>query len=140
MTAEGTRQQSRGQAPPTLEYGDAVDAVDAFIAAANSDNPAERTTLLCRALAADVVFHGPLGRDVGRRVVEDFITEVVQNYRAGGCRMVRTTPVDAPHEWARFGWSFEAADGGVVLSGTDMVHVTAVGDIDEIVVFAGHLT
>ncbi|WP_405150385.1 nuclear transport factor 2 family protein [Sphaerisporangium sp. NBC_01403] len=116
-----------------------ADAVDAFIAAANSDDPARRADLLSRALAPGVVFWGPLGRGVGRSAVEDFITEVVQNYRAGGCRLVRTTSVDAPHEWARFGWRFEAADGGTVLSGTDMVHLTAAGDIDEIVVFAGPL-
>ncbi|GAA5081195.1 hypothetical protein HNP84_009378 [Thermocatellispora tengchongensis] len=116
-----------------------ADAVDAFIAAANSDDPARRADLLSRALAPGVVFWGPLGRGVGRDAVEDFITEVVQSYRAGGCRLVRTTSVDAPHEWARFGWRFEAPDGGTVLSGTDMVHVTPAGDIDEIVVFAGPL-
>jgi hypothetical protein len=116
-----------------------ADAVDAFVAAANCDDPAERAGLLSRALTADVVFWGPLGRGVGRAVVEDFITEVVRGYRAGGCRLVRTTSIDAPHEWARFGWRYETPDGGTVLSGTDMVHLTPGGDIDEFVVFAGPL-
>ncbi|GGS62200.1 nuclear transport factor 2 family protein [Nonomuraea spiralis] len=124
---------------PRRAHADAVDAVDAFIAAANADDPEHRSALLSRALAADVVFWGPLGRGTGRNAVADFITEVVQGYRAGGCRLVRTTSVDAPHEWARFGWRFEAPDGATVLSGTDMVHLTAAGDIDEFVVFAGPL-
>ncbi|MGW5160883.1 nuclear transport factor 2 family protein [Nonomuraea wenchangensis] len=116
-----------------------AEAIDAFIAAANTDDPERRARLLSLALAPDVSFHGPLGRGVGRGVVEDFITEVVQGYAAGRCRMVRTTAVDSPHEWARFGWRFESADGATVLSGTDVVHLTAAGDIDEIVVFAGVL-
>ncbi|MFI6511701.1 hypothetical protein ACIBCT_29200 [Streptosporangium sp. NPDC050855] len=44
--------------------------------------------------------------------------------------------VDAPGEWARFGWRYEDASGRSLLTGTDMVHVTPGGDIDEIVVFA----
>ncbi|GAA3145399.1 hypothetical protein GCM10010466_40570 [Planomonospora alba] len=114
-------------------------AVDAFIAAANTDDPERRAVLLGRALTADVVFWGPLGRGVGRGAVEDFITEVVRNHPAGRCRMVRTTRVDAPQEWARFGWRFETGDGDPLLSGVDVVHVTPAGDIDEIVVFAGPL-
>ncbi|MBB2915123.1 hypothetical protein FHS43_006443 [Streptosporangium becharense] len=114
-------------------------AVDAFIAAANTADPEQRATLLSRALAADVVFWGPLGRGVGRKAVEDFITEVVQGHPTGLTRMVRTTRVDAPDEWARFGWRYEDANGRGLLSGTDVVHVTPRGDIDEIVVFAGPL-
>ncbi|MFG1615769.1 nuclear transport factor 2 family protein [Nonomuraea wenchangensis] len=116
-----------------------ADAIDAFIAAANTGDPARRARLLSLVLAPDVSFHCPLGRGAGRGAVEDFITEVVQSYSAGRCRMVRTTAVDAPHEWARFGWRFESADGTAVLTGTDMVHLTAAGDIDQIVVFAGPL-
>ncbi|MCC5577340.1 MULTISPECIES: hypothetical protein [Microtetraspora] len=116
-----------------------VRAIDAFIAATGASDPEQRATLLSRALAADVVFWGPLGRGVGREAVEDFITEVVQGHPSGPCRMVRTTGVDAPEEWARFGWCYEDAAGRPILSGTDMVHVTPAGDIDEIVVFAGPL-
>jgi hypothetical protein len=111
-------------------------AIDAFITAANTGDPARRAMLLSRALAADVVFWGPLGRGVGREVVEDFITEVVQGHPSGPCLMVRTTRVDAPGEWARFGWRYEDSSGRSLLSGMDVVHVTVEGDIDEIVVFA----
>ncbi|GHH63331.1 hypothetical protein GCM10017673_04020 [Streptosporangium violaceochromogenes] len=48
--------------------------------------------------------------------------------------------MDAPGEWARFGWRYETVTGESILSGMDVVHVTADGDIDEIVVFAGALT
>jgi hypothetical protein len=116
-----------------------ADAIDAFIAAANTSDPEQRATLLSRALTADVVFWGPLGCGVGRKSVEDFITEVVQGHPSGPCRMVRTTRVDAPEEWARFGWRYEDAARQELLSGTDVVHITAKGDIDEIVVFAGSL-
>ncbi|SEG59196.1 SnoaL-like domain-containing protein [Thermomonospora echinospora] len=115
-------------------------AVDAFLAAANTGDPQERDRLLSRALTADVVFWGPLGRGVGRKAVAEFITEVVRSHPSGPCRMVRTTRVDAPDEWARFGWRYEDAAGRVLLSGTDVVHVTADGDIDEMIVFAGALT
>ncbi|MER6172065.1 nuclear transport factor 2 family protein [Streptosporangium sp. NPDC001681] len=111
-------------------------AIDAFIAATNADDPARRATLLSRALTGDVVFWGPLGRGVGRKAVEDFITEVVQGHPAGPTRMVRTTRVDAPGEWARFGWRYEDSSGRSLLTGMDVVHVTVEGDIDEIVIFA----
>ncbi len=115
-------------------------AVDTFIEAANTADPERRATLLGRALTDDVVFWGPLGRGVGRKAVEDFITEVVQRHPSGSCLMVRTTRVDAPDEWARYGWRYESAAGEPLLSGMDIVHVAADGDIDEIVVFAGPLT
>ncbi len=125
----------RGVTDETLH----TQAIDAFIAATETADPDQRATLLSRALAPDIVFWGPLGRGVGREAVSDFITEVVRSHPSGPCRMVRTTRVDAPGEWARFGWCYEDAEGRVLLSGTDVVHVTPAGDIDEIVVFAGPL-
>ncbi|MEV0202222.1 nuclear transport factor 2 family protein [Nonomuraea sp. NPDC050691] len=141
MTAAvpGRRDGDDGSPAGPADNGLHVRAVDAFIAAANAGDPEQRATLLSRALTAEVVFWGPLGRGVGRHAVEDFITEVVQGHPAAPCRMVRTTRVDAPHEWARFGWRYEDGHGRTLLSGVDVVHVTAEGDIDEIVVFAGPL-
>ncbi|GAA3443920.1 nuclear transport factor 2 family protein [Planomonospora venezuelensis] len=118
---------------------DHTDAIDAFIEAANTTDAERRADLLARALARDVVFWSPLGRGEGRGSVEDFITQVVQGHPAGPCRLVRTTGVDAPGEWARFGWSYVDAAGRTLLSGVDVAHVTPDGDIDEIVVFAGEL-
>ncbi|MER7207955.1 nuclear transport factor 2 family protein [Streptosporangium sp. NPDC000239] len=115
-------------------------AIDVFVEATATSDPERRATLLSRAVSADVVFWGPLGRGAGREAVNDFITEVVHGHPAGPGRLVRTTRVDAPGEWARFGWRYETADGETVLSGTDVVHVTTAGDIDEIIVFAGPLT
>ncbi|MDP9866215.1 MULTISPECIES: nuclear transport factor 2 family protein [Streptosporangium] len=115
-------------------------AVDTFIEAANASDPERRAALLGRALTDDIVFWGPLGRGVGREAVEDFISEVVQRHPSGACRMVRTTRVDAPDEWARYGWRYESATGEALLSGMDTIHVTPEGGIDEIVVFAGPLT
>ncbi|GGQ03377.1 hypothetical protein [Streptosporangium pseudovulgare] len=71
--------------------------------------------------------------------VDDFITEVVQSHRAGPCRMVRTSGVDAPDEWARYAWRYESATGEELLSGVDTVRLTPSGKIDAIVVFAGPL-
>ncbi|GAA3971057.1 hypothetical protein GCM10023085_61580 [Actinomadura viridis] len=113
--------------------------IDAFIAAANTHDPARRAELLDRALTADVVFWSPLGRTVGRAAVDRFITEVVQGHAADDRRMVRTTRVDAPEEWARFGWRYENAAGDSLLTGMDVMHVSPKGGIDEIVVFAGSL-
>ncbi|TYB45508.1 nuclear transport factor 2 family protein [Actinomadura chibensis] len=114
-------------------------AVDAFIAAANESDDGRRAGLLDRALTPDIVFWGPLGRRVGRKAVDGFLAEVVQRHPAAPCRLVRTTRVDAPEEWARFGWRYEANDGRSLLSGVDMVHVTPGGGIDHFVVFAGAL-
>jgi hypothetical protein len=46
------------------------------------------------------------GRAEGRSAVEDFILEVVRRHPAGPFQMSRTTEVDAPDEWARFGWRY----------------------------------
>ncbi|MFD0885597.1 nuclear transport factor 2 family protein [Streptosporangium algeriense] len=115
-------------------------AIDTFVEATNTSDPERRATLLSRAVSADVVFWSPLGRSVGREAVNDFITEVVHGIPGGPGRLVRTTRVDAPGEWARFGWRYETAVGETVLSGTDVVHLAPGGDIDEIIVFAGSLT
>ncbi|WP_202638172.1 nuclear transport factor 2 family protein [Bailinhaonella thermotolerans] len=118
---------------------DGSSVIDVFIEAINTREAGARTALLRRSLTADVVFWGPLGRRVGRQAVEDFITEVVQGHPAGPCRFSRTTGVDAPEEWARFGWRFEGGDGVPLLTGMDVVHLTPRGAIDQIVVFAGTL-
>lgn len=112
--------------------------IDAFLEAANTNDRDRRAALLESALTDDVVFWGPLGRAEGRSAVEDFITEVVRRHPAGPCRMFRTTQVDAPDEWARFGWRYLDSAGRELLSGTDVVHITA-DRIDQIVVFAGQL-
>lgn len=123
-----------------MEEDPYAQVVDDFVEAANTVDPERRATLLNRAISADAVFWSPLGRGVGREAVNDFITEVVHGHPEGPGRLIRTTSVDAPGEWARFGWRYESPTGETILSGTDVVHLTPSGNIDQIIIFAGALT
>lgn len=52
-------------------------------------------------------------------------------------RFVRTTPVDAHHEFARYGWRLVSPEGGAVLEGVDFVELDVDGRIGRVVGFFG---
>lgn len=54
-----------------------------------------------------------------------------------GHTFVRTTAVDAHHEFARYGWALRNAEGVEVLRGTDFVTLDVDGRIQQIVGFFG---
>ncbi|WP_165987545.1 nuclear transport factor 2 family protein [Streptomyces sp. YIM 98790] len=115
----------------------AQEAVDIFHAAFNARTEERMTDLLLQAFTPDVLFWGPLGRTEGLLSVEGFMNSLRGHPRGPG-RIVRTTAVDAPGEWARYGWAYRDASGATVLEGTDMVHLRDVR-IDQMVVFSGPL-
>ncbi|MEV7228583.1 nuclear transport factor 2 family protein [Polymorphospora sp. NPDC051019] len=111
--------------------------VDTFLAAFNTPSGDRMAELLAEAFTRDVTFWGPLGRTQGFMALENFVTYLRGHGRGPG-RMVRTSAVDAPGEWARYAWAYRDASGAVVLDGVDMVHVRD-GRIDQLVVFSGPL-
>jgi hypothetical protein len=120
-----------------MEHAPAQDAVDTFVAAFNARTPDRMTALLPQAFTPDVVFWGPLGRAEGRAAFEDFMGHLRAHPRGPG-RLVRTTVVDAPGEWARYGWTYYDGAGVPELTGTDMVRLRD-HRIDRMVVFSGEL-
>ncbi|BCJ34139.1 hypothetical protein Athai_16420 [Actinocatenispora thailandica] len=112
-------------------------AIDTFISAFNASDDSSATSLLSQALTSDVVFWGPLGRSEGFAVVERFVQDI-RRHPAGVGRMVRSSAVDMPGEWARYQWVFTTPDGGPRLVGTDVVHLRR-SLIDQVIVFAGEI-
>jgi hypothetical protein len=112
-------------------------AVDTFIAAFNAPSPEVTAQLLPMAFHPDVTFWGPLGRTAGLVCFEEFVNNLRGHPRGPG-RFTRTTAVDAPGEWARYGWAYHDAEGGLALEGVDVVHLRD-GRIDHMVVFGGEL-
>ncbi|MFG2196759.1 nuclear transport factor 2 family protein [Streptomyces sp. NPDC048639] len=113
------------------------DAIDMFFAAINTSNSVRTSEFLAQALTSDVEFWGPLGPSGGIEAVEQFIAHMRQHPDGPGV-MERTTGVDIPGEWARYGWRYRSPLGEDLLSGTDVVHLRK-GRIDRIVVFAGEM-
>jgi hypothetical protein len=56
-----------------------------------------------------------------------------------GHTFVRTTAVDAHHEFARYGWELRGPDGAVAVNGIDVVTLADDGTIAQVVGFFGDL-
>lgn len=54
-----------------------------------------------------------------------------------GHRFVRTTQVDAHHEFVRYGWRLESPQGATVLEGVDLLELDVDGRIGRVVGFFG---
>lgn len=120
-----------------MQSGQVQRLVDTFFTAFNTPSAERMTDLLAEAFTRDVMFWGPLGRTQGLLSLENFVGYLRGHSRGPG-RMVRTSGVDAPGEWARYSWAYSDASGVVVLDGVDMVHVRD-DRIDRLVVFSGPL-
>ncbi|MFI6209679.1 nuclear transport factor 2 family protein [Streptomyces sp. NPDC051041] len=115
----------------------AQSAIDTFVSAFNASDDSYVTALLSQALTSDVILWGPLGRSEGIEAVERFVLDI-RRHPAGAGRMVRTSGVDMPGEWARYSWVFTTPEGGPRLAGTDVVHLRR-DRIDQVIVFAGDI-
>jgi len=105
-------------------------AVDAYIAAWNSPDPAERARLLAGAVADDFEFHGPTGTFRGREALGALI--VALQTRMAGATVVRLGPVTQ----GVFRWAVLAAAGTSLLEGTDEAEVADDGRLRRISVAA----
>lgn len=120
-----------------MQVETAESAIDTFVSAFNASEDSYVTALLSQALTSDVTLWGPLGRSEGIEAVERFVLDI-RRHPAGAGRMVRTSGVDMPDEWARYSWVFTTPDGGPRLAGTDVVHLRR-NLIDQVIVFAGDI-
>lgn len=105
-------------------------AVDAYIAAWNSPDPAERARLLARAVSDDFEFHGPTGTFRGREALAALI--VALQTRMAGATVVRLGPVTE----GVFRWAVLAPAGTSLLEGTDEAEVAGDGRLRRISVAA----
>lgn len=106
------------------------DAVDAYVAAWNTDDATERGRLLAGAVADEFEFHGPTGTFRGRSEVEGLI--VALRARLGGAQVARVGGVAD----GVFRWAVVTAAGATLLEGTDEVEAGDDGRLLRISVVA----
>ncbi len=113
--------------------GIAEAAVDAWVAAWNERDAAERDTWLERSFEAAGQFRDALASVDGRAELADYIagTQGVMP----GARLHRAGAVDQVHDRVRFSWRFESEGGGVLGSGWNVGRLTLDGRFAEVVGF-----
>lgn len=111
---------------------DVVDAaVDAYVAAWNATEPAERRRLLDDAVADDFVFEGPTGAFKGREAVAAFVGEMQE--RMPSTEVVRTGPAAVARPFVEFGWEIRnTVSGARLLGGVDAAEVDDDGRLTRV--------
>lgn len=117
--------------PPSTDRAALEAAVDAYVAAWNETDPAERARLLAGAVADDFEFHGPTGTFRGRVEVEALI--VALQTRLAGAMVARQGPVTE----GVFRWAIVSAAGATLLEGSDEATAGDEGRLVRISVAAG---
>jgi hypothetical protein len=108
---------------------------DRYCAAWNTEDGAERRTILKTVLADDGLYADPSVRTEGVEALASHIDGVVA--RNPGARISRTSPIDGHHEMLRFLWSNRLADGRVLRNGVDFCTVAPDGRFRSIIGFFG---
>ena len=114
-----------------------VAVVDAYLAAWNETDPARRAQRLAEAWTPEGHYRDPLLEAQGHDAIGAMAEQVHQQYP--GTTFRRTTPVDAHHDVARFGWELAGPDAGVVVAGIDVASFGPVGRLGHVVGFFGDL-
>lgn len=104
-------------------------AVDAYVAAWNEADPAERRRLLDEAVSDDCAFVGPTGTFTGRDALERLIAALRERLPGGSIVRLERDRDDAP---ASFRWQVLDADGATVMEGTDVVDAAKDGRLGRI--------
>lgn len=99
------------------ERNDLEQVVDAYVAAWNEVDPAERDRLLDEATTDDFVFEGPTGRFKGRAAVDGLIAAMQE--RMPSATVVRVGSAEAVDPFVTFGWEIRTEAGARVLAGVD---------------------
>jgi hypothetical protein len=122
----------------TADAGPDVAAiVDLHLRAYCEPDAARRAALVAQAWSADGVLIDPPFDGTGHDGIAAMADVVLTHYPAHTFR--RTTAVDAHHTFARYGWSLEAPDGTIAVTGTDVVEMDDDGRLQRIVGFFGEL-
>ena len=116
---------------------DTTAVVAGYLAAWNTDDPAERRRQIEATWTPDHRFTDPLADVSGYDALDAFIGHVRETYP--GSRFALVSAVDAHHDIARWSWDLVLPDGTVRAVGHDAVRLAADGRISELVGFFGPL-
>lgn len=111
-------------------------AVDAYVAAWNTEDADARRELLATAVTDDCEYAGPTGRAVGRAELNAAIAEA-RDY-VPGAGVQRAGGVEMEGARSTFRWVVVGPGGGALLQGTDVVETAADGRLRRITVLAGN--
>ena len=117
--------------------GQYEDLMDRLYAIHSEEDESRRKPLLDATVADDIEFYGLQVQTKGR-------AEFARNFRDGGTRLARTTPVEHRYGWLRCGWQLLLADGkpaaaadGRLYAGLQISQLTTDGRIRLIMPFLG---
>jgi len=110
--------------------------IDTHLAGYCEPDPTRRGELLRSVWDAAGELADPPMAGTGPDAIAGLADVVLQHYP--GHRFVRTSAVDAHHDFARYAWSLEAPDGGSTVTGTDIATIVD-GRITRIIGFFGDL-
>ena len=112
----------------------AAEVIDAFARAWNTDDDAERLSLLSAACVPDAVFVSPQGRTSGVDMLSSSIGEF---RRACPAAVVSFGPPDGHGGYARVAWATHWNNGEPPLAGEDFAQLGPDGRIQLLVSFDG---
>lgn len=109
--------------------------IDLYIAAWNEPDPDKRRHLLAQVMADDGGYADPAAQLDSPAGIVEYIGDVLSSYP--GARIVRTSEVDAHHQFCRFTWRLVQADGKSLENSVDFVEFSAAGKIRRVTGFFG---
>jgi hypothetical protein len=111
--------------------------IDTYCAAWSDPDPVRRREILGGVWADGATYTDPAVHAVGLDDLLAHIETVVA--RRPGSKVVRTSRVDAHHDFARFAWHVVQADGTALPEGLDLAELSADGRICRVIGFFGPL-
>lgn len=114
---------------------DTQEIVEAYGAAWNEPDEAERRRLLERSWANDGVFVDPQSHAEGREALLGLIADFQR--QLSGAQIVTTSGIDVHHNVVRFTWAVRGADGSTMMEGIDFGELAEDGRLRKIVGFWG---
>lgn len=114
-----------------------TELLDQHLEAYGQPDAAVRGPVVRRIWAADGRLVDPPLEGQGHDAIAALGDAVAQHFP--GHTFVRTTAVDAHHEFARYGWELRGPDGAAAISGIDVVTIAEDGTIAQVVGFFGDL-
>ncbi|MFM2078666.1 MAG: hypothetical protein RJA49_2556 [Actinomycetota bacterium] len=137
-TDDGAMTNNTTTSPDHTDSADPLTAViDLHLRAYCEPDPTRRAALVAAAWRDDGQLLDPPFDGAGHAAIADMADVVLTHYPAHTFR--RTTTVDAHHSFARYGWSLEAADGSVAVTGIDIVETATDGRLQRVIGFFGDL-
>ena len=112
-------------------------AVDGYFTMWNEADPQRRRAAIAASWTDDASYVDPMFTAQGHDGLEQLAAGAQQQFP--GHRFRRTTPVDAHHDRARWGWDLVGPDGTPVVVGVDYALLAEDGRIREITGFFDQL-